>query len=58
MTSKRLKSVLNLKISEEKLNIMKADARFYSVLVDGSLKKNFMFHHKRLTKILFAEYFL
>lgn len=58
MKTNRIKYVLNLNISDEKLDEMKREIAFYFMLNDDFLKKNFKFRYKYLSKVLFAEYFL
>ena len=57
-TMSRIEKILRYPISKEKLNAMESDARFFSSLSDFRLKKFYKFRYKRLTKMLFPEYFL
>jgi len=45
-------------ISEEKLNTILQEAKFYSSLTNNDLKLLFKFRYKRITKHLYPEYFI
>ena len=58
MSPKRTKMVQSLNISEDVLNEMKKDAEWYAKLSVPEIRQKMKFSYKRITKILFAEYFL
>jgi len=58
MSPKRIKMVQSLKIPEDKLALMQMEVKWYSKFEKPEVKQKLKFTYKRITKILFAEYFL
>jgi len=53
-----IKTILAMKIATHKLGEMETEARMYSMFSDPVVKSGYRFRYKRITKILFAEYFI